>query len=539
MFNLYELVKKKTCDSFILWFTCMYGAGLFFFVSPGCQSNSSIKRGEALARVHCAGCHQFPDPDLLDRRTWQESILPEMGLYLGIIHAVDTAFLQRLKRKFFEGDYPKKAVLTGQEWADLTKFYLYSSKEYLEIPERKPVLFRSDFELVPIYVDSIGGPPAVTAVKVDESSRLAWIADQNSGLLGAFDAVGNEISSFGSPMAVGNISIRKEKTNQTTLVLTAVGFSLQPDESNNGYIEEVTIDASNTVEERRFLMERLNRPVFSSFSDLTNDSIQELVVCHFGNREGELAIYGQSPQGTWDKNFSYDVAGAISLEILDFNHDGWKDIVVLFAQGAEKIVLFKNTGNFIFETTELMTFPPSYGSTSLQLADFNADGSMDILYSCGDNADLSPVLKPYHGIYVFVNNGNDVFEKKFFYPFNGAYKAVARDFNSDGALDIAAISYFADYTDLEEHGFVLLENEGFPNFSPTSLPVGKLGRWISMDTGDIDGDGDIDILLGNYSAFYTKVERNSSWVAGSHALLLKNKTMDDERNQPESNERNN
>lgn len=83
-----------------------------------------------------------------------------------------------------------------------------------------------------------------------------------------------------------------------------------------------------------------------------------------------------------------------------------------------------------------MPFPPVYGSSYFELADFNKDGFEDIVYTCGDNADYSPVLKPYHGVYIFINDGKNNFKQAFFFSINGCYKAIPRDFDGDGKPDI-------------------------------------------------------------------------------------------------------
>jgi hypothetical protein len=107
------------------------------------------------------------------------------------------------------------------------------------------------------------------------------------------------------------------------------------------------------------------------------------------------------------------------------------------------------------------------------------------------------VLKPYHGIRVFINDGKWSFAERAFYPMNGAAKTQTHDFDGDGDLDIAAISYFADTKRSPLEGFVFFENKGALRFEAQSLPEAALGRWMVMESGDFDGDGDRDLVLGS------------------------------------------
>jgi hypothetical protein len=131
--------------------------------------------------------------------------------------------------------------------------------------------------------------------------------------------------------------------------------------------------------------------------------------------------------------------------------------------------------------------------------DFNHDGKPDILYTCGDNDDYSPILKPYHGVYIFTNQGNWKFKQTYFYHINGCSKAVAADFDHDGDLDLAVIAFFPDFKNHPTEGFTYHEQTSAGKFKVNEIPVNQFGRWISMDVADVDQDGYPDVLLGNFS----------------------------------------
>ena len=93
--------------------------------------------------------------------------------------------------------------------------------------------------------------------------------------------------------------------------------------------------------------------------------------------------------------------GAITSIIKDVNNDGLNDIIALLAQGDEGVFLYTNKGKGDFSEKKLLSFSPLNGSQYIELADFNKDGFDDLMYVCGDNADRTPFLKTYHGVYIF------------------------------------------------------------------------------------------------------------------------------------------
>src|SRR5690606_38957683 len=96
-----------------------------------------------------------------------------------------------------------------------------------------------------------------------------------------------------------------------------------------------------------------------------------------------------------------------------------------------------------------------------------------------------------------MNDGSNQFEETMFYPMNGSSKAIARDFDQDGDLDIAAIAFY-DNAENPENGFIYLENTGNWMFKGHFLPEAASGKWLVMEVGDFDQDGYDDLFLGSY-----------------------------------------
>ena len=160
--------------------------------------------------------------------------------------------------------------------------------------------------------------------------------------------------------------------------------------------------------------------------------------------------------------------------------------------------------------------------------DLNKDGHLDILYTSGDNADHSVVFKNYHGVYIYLGNGTKQFEQSFFYPMNGAFKALTSDFDGDGDLDIAAISFFADYVKQPYEGFLYFEQTSDMKFKVSTNPETYKGRWLTMDVGDIDKDGDDDIVLGNFSVDQPLCQKpftKRGWKDQPAMILLNNRVQ--------------
>jgi hypothetical protein len=462
----------------------------------------------------------LPDPSLLDTKSWEKGVLPNMGPRLGIFYyGFETYPSYKSDRDLDSNFYPSHPVLNSNDWQNIIDYYVATSPDSLPKQDRKQSIQIG----LPLF--SVKSPrfiyenPTTSFVKIRSGDSLYPLIIS--------DVVKQNIYFFNSQLEIKdsvycNGPIVDIDFAQNKMLTCDIGV-LNPNNGKYGEGRFININSEGRMQEdTTALFDHLRRPVQLTSADLNNDGRKDYIVCEFGNLIGALSWMENLGNNRFSKHILRAAPGAIKAYINDYNHDGAPDLWVLFAQGEEGIFLFTNKGHGNFDTKEILRFPSVYGSSYFELADFNKDGYPDILYTCGDNADYSPVLKPYHGVYIFLNDKSNRFKQQYFFPIHGCYKAVARDYDGDGDLDIATISFFADYEHQPEESFVYLENKGNLNFQPYSFPEAKFGRWLTMDAGDIDGDGRIDIVLGNFSIGTTITKSNIDWKQKPQFIILKN-----------------
>jgi len=482
--------------------------------------DSNIAKGKILAAKYCQSCHMLPDPLLLDTKNWEKGILPGMGPRLGIFNYGFKEYpSSRHDKDLDKGFYPSQPVLNLEEWQYIIDYYTSVSPDSLSLQQRKYAVKKSEslFKVeMPVFRTLI---PTTCLVKMDTSvfPHQLVVADMMSKNVFRFDNQLLLLDSFKSYSPVVDIEI-----HQHDIITCNIGI-MNPNNGKYGSVSKISIDEKGKMQTDSSLkFDKLARPVQLTSADFNGDGKTDYLVCEFGNLTGALSWMENMGGGKYDRHILRNTPGSIKAYIRDVNHDGLPDMWVLFTQGEEGIFLFTNKGHGQFEQEEVLRFQPIFGSSYFELADFNNDGYPDMVYTCGDNADYSPTLKPYHGIYIFLNDGSNHFQQKFFFPMHGCFKAIARDFDGDGDLDIATISFFADYTNHPEESFVYLENNGDMDFHPFSVPGTASGRWLTMDAGDIDGDGKTDLVLGNFSIAPASVKAAAGWKEGPPFIILKN-----------------
>jgi hypothetical protein len=502
-------------------------ASTLLLLLAGCKSEKQkqfetyLAEGERLAKIYCNTCHLESPPELLDRKTWVFDVLPQMGPRLGM-HNYKTLHYKRINPMVM----PQQPAMTQEQWENIVDYFHYSSPDTLpkQVFEVEPAIGCETFEAVS-FSKEVDANAIFTMIEVDTMNKFIYAGEAINSALMKFDYNGNLVDSMALPNATTDIRITPDFVD-----IALVGI-LHPNNEDEGSIVRFSGGNGLQFESKAVLADSIYRPVWMEVHDYNNDGLEDYLVCEYGNDIGRLTIYYQNSAGEYELYILENIPGSIVTRTYDFNRDGYMDIAALYAQGDERIVIYYNDGKGEFRGGFKIAarFPGVYGSMYFDLHDFDRDGDMDILYVNGDNFDYSQILKPYHGIRIYENDGSDNFREKYFFPIYGAGRSSIFDFDMDGDDDIVVAANFGDMENNPERGIIYLENEGNYIYQPYSFAMAALNEWNTMGTMDIDDDGDMDLLVGsmNLSNVLNLQKAGSAESANTSKtslILLKNQT---------------
>lgn len=441
-------------------------------------------RGHQLARHYCSTCHELPAPTQIPRESWAY-VVAWMGNYLGIRNT--EGFLANVVNP---RSIPARPLVTEDDLALIEAYFASNATPGPLLPSEKPAAQEGIPWLQPTASSFLAVRNAIiTTLEIDEVNHRLFVGHGNENRLMIFDDGGTLLGSVRfdtQPIAV--------TVHDGGFYATLIGDLMK--DTRNGQVLDLRLEDGRIQGDR--LVSGYHRTVHTEFGDLTRNGRTDFVVSGFGDFElGRLAWFENAGERGFTEHVLLDHSGALKAEIHDFDGDGLRDIMTLVAQGRQELLLFLNRGDGTFESIKLLQEFPGFGFNGLELADFDGDGRMDVLLINGNNMEIDdPPLRDYHGLRIYLNQGDLRFQESYFYPMYGAMGARVADFSGDGRPDIAAIAAFPDWSAERPEGFVLLEQTGPLQFTPRTHPATRNGRWMTIDAGDLNGDGTADIALG-------------------------------------------
>jgi hypothetical protein len=250
---------------------------------------------------------------------------------------------------------------------------------------------------------------------------------------------------------------------------------------------------------RELLQGDLHRVTDAHALDLDADGDLDIAVAEFGGDDAGSVFWLRSDgAGKFERRLLLKASGALNVSPADLDGDGKQDLVSLVAQEHETVVAFLNMGGGEFRNVLLARAPhPMYGSTSMSVVDLDQDHDDDILFTNGDAFDAQTDPKPYHGVQWLRNDGAGTFTFADIGRFYGAADAAAGDLDGDGDLDVVASSWVNYWNEPRRSSLIWYENDGKQKFSPHPISNRPAGL-VTLELVDMTGDGLLDIVAGAF-----------------------------------------
>lgn len=454
-------------------------------------------------RHFCGDCHALPSPRSFPKEAWYDEVRRGFSFYYDSGRTDLQLPSQSLVVSFYQDHAPERlrpAVTTASANSKLrfersvlmeasTSHHgpAVSFLRHLPDNDGSLQLFVSDMRSGQILRVAEGKRPDNASIQFSDADIRGRIRDvvSNPAVVRQADLDENGIDDF---------------------LLTDLG-SFLPEDHDRGKLVWIPDGAGETPRAAVQILGGVGRVADADVGDLDSDGHLDIVVAEFGwHKTGGIHVLYNEFNGPDHAKFRAvrldSRSGPIHVPMIDLNSDGRLDFVALISQEHEVIEVFLNRDSG-FEKVRLYSAPdPSFGSSGIELTDFDGDGDSDILYTNGDTFD-SRIMKPYHGIWLLENRGSLKFEPHRIADMPGVHRALPADLDGDGDMDIVAAALLPevsirDIPENELQAVIWLEQIAPDSYLRHVIKHGRPNH-ATLALVDINNDQAIDVVAGCFS----------------------------------------